>query len=146
MLAAVLAAGCGSRSLHDAGQWREPEQAVAARSGAPEPQAGRAGTGLTPLAPDPRDFRTPDGRPAPYGRDPVTGRALGDPPQAGVTPAATHRGPPAGAQSQVVVVQKGDTLSALARRYSVGVDDLKRANSLRSDSIREGQRLNIPRA
>jgi LysM repeat protein len=44
------------------------------------------------------------------------------------------------------VVRKGDTLSALALRYSVSVGDLKRANGLKSDLIRIGQTLRIPAA
>jgi nucleoid-associated protein YgaU len=144
-LAAAAVTGCASR-IDQSEHRRVPEQTAAARSDAAETLAGRAGSGISSSASDPREYRTPDGRPAPYGRDPVTGRALGDPPPAVVTPAAASRRPKAGGQSQVVVVQKGDTLSALARRYSVGVDDLKRANALRTDSIREGQRLNIPRA
>lgn len=145
LLAAAAVAGCASR-IDQSEDRRVPQQTVTARSDAPEPLAGRAGSGLSSSASDPREYRTPDGRAAPYGRDPVTGRALGDPPPAVVTPPATSRMPRARGQSQIVVVQKGDTLSALARRYSVGVDDLKRANALRTDSIREGQRLNIPRA
>lgn len=42
------------------------------------------------------------------------------------------------------VVQKGDTLSELARRYGVTVRELKRHNELRSDLIQIGQRLRIP--
>ncbi|HEX4893398.1 MAG TPA: LysM peptidoglycan-binding domain-containing protein [Hyphomicrobiaceae bacterium] len=147
VLAALVAAGCGTRSLEEAGHRRVPEQAVAERSDdAPEPRTGRLGSGLSPLAPDPREYRTADGRPAPYGRDPVTGRALADQPQTGVPPAATRRPSPAGGNGQVVVVQKGDTLSALARRHNVSVTELKRANALSTDVIREGQRLTVPRA
>lgn len=41
-------------------------------------------------------------------------------------------------------VQRGDTLSAIARRFRVSVPALKRANGLRSDRIRPGQVLRIP--
>ena len=55
---------------------------------------------------------------------------------------ATSR-PPSGGGS--LVVQKGDTLSALARRYGVSVADLQRANGIRNaDLIYEGQGLKIP--
>ena len=40
-------------------------------------------------------------------------------------------------------VQKGDTLYAISRRYSISVDDLKRLNNLNSNTISIGQVLNI---
>jgi membrane-bound lytic murein transglycosylase D len=47
----------------------------------------------------------------------------------------------------VHVVSQGDTLFAIARRYGVTVDDLRRANNLgSSDVIVPGQRLVVPRA
>ena len=50
----------------------------------------------------------------------------------------------ASASSKVHVITRGDTLSALARRYNVSVSDLQRANGLSSSAIRIGQRLTIP--
>lgn len=41
-------------------------------------------------------------------------------------------------------VQKGDTLSHIARRYGVTVADLRNANGIRGDLIRVGQTLSIP--
>jgi len=41
-------------------------------------------------------------------------------------------------------VQRGDTLSAIARRFGTTVGRLKAANRLRSDLIRPGQALRIP--
>ena len=41
-------------------------------------------------------------------------------------------------------VYRGQTLSAIARRYGVSVSSIKRANNLRSDRIYVGQRLSIP--
>ncbi len=41
-------------------------------------------------------------------------------------------------------VVRGDTLSRIARRYNVSVTQLKRANNLKSDVVRLGQRLTIP--
>ncbi|SHF73580.1 membrane-bound lytic murein transglycosylase D [Modicisalibacter ilicicola DSM 19980] len=41
-------------------------------------------------------------------------------------------------------VRRGDSLSALAARYSVTVNELRRHNGLRSDVIRIGQMLSIP--
>lgn len=45
---------------------------------------------------------------------------------------------------QVHTVQRGDTLSHIARTYGVTVRDIMQANNLRSDLIRIGQRLIIP--
>lgn len=42
------------------------------------------------------------------------------------------------------VVDAGDTLSQIAQRYRVSVASLRRSNGLTSDSIRIGQKLNIP--
>ena len=44
------------------------------------------------------------------------------------------------------VISRGDTLSAIARQYGVTISSLQKANSLKSSSIRVGQRLNIPRS
>ena len=43
-------------------------------------------------------------------------------------------------------VVKGDSLSRIAKRYNVSVTKLKRANNLKSDVVRLGQRLTIPRS
>lgn len=51
-----------------------------------------------------------------------------------------------GASSQVHIVRKGDTLSALAVRYGVSIQDFKRLNGLNSDLIRIGQSLKIPQS
>lgn len=42
------------------------------------------------------------------------------------------------------VVRRGETLGEIARRFGVRVLDIKRANGLKSDVIRIGQRLEIP--
>lgn len=42
-------------------------------------------------------------------------------------------------------VKKGDTLWGLSKRYGKSVSSIKSASGLRSDSIRIGQRLKIPR-
>jgi hypothetical protein len=44
------------------------------------------------------------------------------------------------------VVQRGETLTGLARRYNTSPDVLRQLNQLRSDDIRSGQRLRVPRA
>jgi hypothetical protein len=43
------------------------------------------------------------------------------------------------------VIKKGDTLGAIAKRHGVSVSRLKAANGLKSDFIREGRRLIIPK-
>jgi len=48
-----------------------------------------------------------------------------------------------GAQGEYTVM-RGDTLSAIAQAFGVSVDAIKRANNLKSDLIREGQKLIIP--
>jgi N-acetylmuramoyl-L-alanine amidase len=42
------------------------------------------------------------------------------------------------------VVARGDTVSEIAERYNVSTADIRRANRLRSDTIRVGQTLSIP--
>jgi LysM repeat protein len=51
---------------------------------------------------------------------------------------------PAGAQTHTV--KTGDTLSQLAKTYGITVADLKKANALKSDKIKVGQKLKIPAA
>lgn len=46
---------------------------------------------------------------------------------------------------QQYVVASGDTLSTIARRHRVDVDDIRRANNLRGDTIRAGQVIMVPR-
>ena len=46
--------------------------------------------------------------------------------------------------SQRYVVQQGDTLFSLARRYGVTVEDIQQANNLADDNIYVGQQLIIP--
>jgi LysM repeat protein len=42
------------------------------------------------------------------------------------------------------IVKQGETLSAIAAAYKVSVGDIKKANNLRSDVLRVGQKLFIP--
>ncbi|MBM7071600.1 N-acetylmuramoyl-L-alanine amidase [Shewanella sp. 202IG2-18] len=42
-------------------------------------------------------------------------------------------------------VKRGDSLTRIARRYNVSVARIKKANNLKSDVVRLGQRLTIPR-
>ncbi|MBY6095882.1 N-acetylmuramoyl-L-alanine amidase [Ferrimonas balearica] len=48
------------------------------------------------------------------------------------------------AQRQTHKVQRGESLSVIARRYQVSVPALKQANQLKSDTVRIGQELVIP--
>ncbi|MDN6323499.1 MAG: LysM peptidoglycan-binding domain-containing protein, partial [Halomonas sp.] len=43
-------------------------------------------------------------------------------------------------------IQSGDTLSAIAVRHGVAVNQLKQANDINGDVIRVGQVLQIPRS
>ena len=45
---------------------------------------------------------------------------------------------------EVYIVEKGATLGAIARVYGVSIADIKRANKLKSDLLRIGQKLLIP--
>ncbi|MGM9922899.1 MAG: LysM peptidoglycan-binding domain-containing protein, partial [Bacillus sp. (in: firmicutes)] len=47
------------------------------------------------------------------------------------------------AQAAEIVVKKGDTLSELAQKYDVSVNELKAANGLQSDLIVVDQKLSI---
>lgn len=42
------------------------------------------------------------------------------------------------------IVGKGETLYAISRRFEIDVDDIKKFNSLTSNTVREGQLLKIP--
>lgn len=48
------------------------------------------------------------------------------------------------APARTHVVSRGDTLSAIAKRYGVSVDALRQHNRLESDVIRVGQKLLVP--
>jgi len=43
------------------------------------------------------------------------------------------------------VVQKGDTLTSIAKNYGVTIAELKKANNLTSDALKVGQKLVIPK-
>lgn len=84
---------------------------------------------------------------APYQSIPST--AINPPADIPSTPAYT---PPAATSSRPSssggashTVSAGDTLWGLSRKYGVSVDDIRQANSLRSDTIVTGQTISIPR-
>jgi LysM repeat protein len=100
---------------------------------APNPTATAAGASPTAAA----TRSTPGPTRAP------TGTITPGPRVTGTTPAATSTPPPG---SRVYTVQSGDTLFALALRYSSSVEAIMRANDIpeRSTPLRVGQRLVIP--
>jgi LysM repeat protein len=49
-------------------------------------------------------------------------------------------------RGQEYVIARGDTLSDIAQRFRVSVEAIKSSNGLRSNTIRVGQTLIIPRA
>lgn len=55
------------------------------------------------------------------------------------------RGAVTAGRPQQHVIRRGDTLSGVASLYSVSISSLRAANRLRSDTVRVGQRLRIPR-
>lgn len=59
---------------------------------------------------------------------------------------AAGHGPPGRSSraGQIYVVQRGDTLNAIARRFGVTVQAIMTANNLRSTAIFTGQSLWIP--
>ena len=60
------------------------------------------------------------------------------------TSAASTRKASGAATPGTYIVKKGDILGRIARQHGVKVADLKAANGLTSDTIREGQKLIIP--
>lgn len=60
--------------------------------------------------------------------------------------AASSQAPaPPAAEYVTYIVQRGETLTALARRFRTSPDVLKQLNQLPTDGIRAGQRLRVPR-
>lgn len=60
----------------------------------------------------------------------------------GPSPVAAHAVPRR--PTHAVTVASGDSLSAIAHRYGIGVDELRQANELTSDRLRVGQILVVP--
>ena len=62
------------------------------------------------------------------------------------TPAATVPTPVSTADDyDIYEVQKGATLSVIAKAYGVTIQDIRKANNLKSDVLQIGQKLKIPR-
>lgn len=51
---------------------------------------------------------------------------------------------PAAASPKTHEVKKGETLSGIARRYNVNVQELRQANKIKGDNITPGQKLRMP--
>lgn len=79
----------------------------------------------------------------------ANGIALNDPIYAGRTlkipaPKAKSTEEKTKAEGEIYVVEKGDVLGTIARKFKVSVAQLKKANNLKSDKIFAGQKLVIP--
>ncbi len=93
-------------------------------------------------------WRPPPPSPAPADRRRHPGRAA-DPARRRHHPAPVKPGETGGrclGSDGQHVVRKGDTLDAIARRYGVSVDSLRKANNLRNHLIHPAQVLVIPDA
>lgn len=54
-----------------------------------------------------------------------------------------QNGTPIDTSPTYIVVRKGDTLGALARKHNTTIERLKKLNNMKSDFLREGQRLRV---
>ncbi|MFS4417504.1 glucosaminidase domain-containing protein [Maribacter sp. 2307ULW6-5] len=61
----------------------------------------------------------------------------------GVKPRQRNLGPDVAGTESVHVVQKGDTLYSLSKRFYLSVQDLKRMNNLKDETITIGQQLRV---
>jgi LysM repeat protein len=52
---------------------------------------------------------------------------------------------PASDTPLIYVVQEGDSLWKIAQRFGVKVDEIKRLNHFKSDSLKKGTTLKIPK-
>ncbi|HNX05700.1 MAG TPA: LysM peptidoglycan-binding domain-containing protein [Opitutales bacterium] len=118
-----------------------------------------AGCSTTPKAPKPAPKagdNVPQAQGTPRPVNPAFNPDLQAPtrPSESVTPeTATDNGPvlepaaPAAvAPAQEYVVEKGDSLSRIAKKFGVSLAELRAANNLSSDTIKVGQKLVIPGA
>jgi len=62
--------------------------------------------------------------------------------RSGAPPASS---PPATSNDNEHVVQKGETLTSIAKTHGVSVAELRKANNLTSDALKVGQKLVIPK-
>ena len=66
------------------------------------------------------------------------------PPPPTATPTATATPTPTPPQVLIYVVEPGDTLSAIAKRFSTTVQAIREANGMTGDFLRAGQELRVP--
>ena len=52
--------------------------------------------------------------------------------------------PPPGPEYTVYIVQRGDYLAKISKKYNVTINSIKRLNNLKDDNIRIGQKLKLP--
>lgn len=123
--------------------WTDPSQAQTASSVLiPTYVVG----GAAPAMPAPA---APAAAPAPQALAPAPQPQASLPPA--LAPAPAPLAPPvptraAAGAGAIHVVEAGETLTGIARRYQVSSADVRTANALSSDLIRVGQRLTIPGA
>ena len=79
----------------------------------------------------------------PPGRTPTGKRVTSSPGATGATGTPTTSGTEQGYEH---VVEKGQTLGAIARAYNTTVDAIKKANNLKNDTVFIGQKLFIPKS
>ena len=63
----------------------------------------------------------------------------------GTRSGASPPSPPSTAMGSDHVVQKGETLTSIAKNCGVSIADLRKANNLTSDALKVGQKLVIPK-
>ena len=73
------------------------------------------------------------------------GQKLIIPPPKAATAAPTPGAAPEAGSDEIYVVKSGDTLSKIATDHQTTVRALRAANNLRTDSIKVGQKLKIPK-
>ncbi len=81
--------------------------------------------------------------PTPAARVPSGKRVASSPGAAGA--GATPATAAGGEQGYEHVVEKGQYLSTIAKAYGVTIDEIKKANDLKNDALRVGQKLFIPK-
>ena len=65
-------------------------------------------------------------------------------PAPSAAPATTVTGTPAPAVAESYTVASGDTLTSIAKKFSITVNQLRKANNMTTDRIKVGEKLNIP--
>ena len=85
----------------------------------------------TPAAPDKKTFES-EKLPSPFKEIPATKPTT---PTKPAIPATTST------KTKTYEVKKGDTMSAIAKKYKMTVDELKKLNKLKSTELQLGQKL-----